>query len=185
MRRVGMHVWILLVLLIGAPPGVSQAAGIAWPEAVARLAGERSKAEICIALLKGHGDTEQVSRGRLAYGAAKADFDAVIAGLVTALAEGGSPESLPSLQAKLERGASGLGELCKAVADLVPSALGQKGIFDDVVRAAIEPLIKVLSEGVATLYTDHRKDNALTRQTIQTQLEAAKWPDFGAVEAVQ
>ena len=46
------------------------------------------------------------------------------------------------------------------------------------VNAAVEPVIKALSEAVAALYNNHRKDDALTRQTIQTQLEAAKWPDF-------
>ena len=42
-----------------------------------------------------------------------------------------------------------------------------------------------ISEGVAALYNNHRKDKALTRQTIQTQLEAAKWPDFGEVKAAR
>ena len=75
---------------------IGQAGGIGWPEAVARLTKERSNAEVCVASLKGRGNSEQVSRGRLMYGAAKADLDAVIAGLMTALAEGGNPESLPS-----------------------------------------------------------------------------------------
>jgi hypothetical protein len=185
MSRGAVHAWALLGLLACTPPGISQAAGIGWPEAVSRLAEERSKAEICVALLKGHGDKEQISHGRLAYGTAKADFDAVIAGLVTALAEGGNPESLPSLNGKLERGASGLGEFCRAVADLVPSTPGRKDILVEMVKAAIEPIVKALSEGVGALYTDHRKDDALTRQTIQTQLEAAKWPDFGEVAAAQ
>ena len=86
---------------------IGRAGGIGWPEAVARLTKERSKAEVCVASLKGRGNSEQVSRGRLAYGAAKVDLDAVIAGLMTALSEGGNRESLPSLEAELERGASG------------------------------------------------------------------------------
>src|SRR5215470_12902605 len=92
-----------------------------WPggrEAVARLTKERSNAEVCVASRKGRGNSEQVSRGRLMYGAAKADFDAVIAGLMTALAEGGNPESLPSLEAELERGAAALAAFCKTVSDL-------------------------------------------------------------------
>jgi hypothetical protein len=185
MRRIAGPVWVVLVWLVWAAPTPGQAAGIGWPEAVARLAEERSKAEICVAVLKGRGDKEQISRGRLAYGTAKAEFDAAIAGLITALAEGGTPESLPSLQAELERGATGLAEFCNGVADFVPSASGQKGFVYEVVKAAVEPVVKALSEGAATLYADHRKDNALTRQTIQTQLKAAKWPDFGAVEPAQ
>ena len=97
---------------------IGRAGGIGWPEAVARLTKERSNAEVCVASLKGRGNSEQVSRGRLAYGAAKADLDAVIAGLMTALSEGGNPESLPSLEAELERGASGLAAFCKTVNNL-------------------------------------------------------------------
>ena len=180
-----LHLGAFLIILTCMPSGVSHAAAIGWPEAVARLAGERSKADICVGLLKAHGNQEQICGGRLVYGTAKGDFDAVIAGLITALGDGGTPESLPSLEAKLERGASGLGQLCGRVADLVPSDSGQKGVVADIAKGAIKPLIKALSEGVATLYTDHRKDKALTRQTIQTQLEAAKWHDFGEVKAAQ
>jgi hypothetical protein len=94
-----MHIWT--VLLICAWPAIGQVKGIGWPEAVARLTGERTKAENCGALLKGYGDKEQLARGRLIYGDAKADFDEVIAGLITALAQGGNPESLSSLEVKL------------------------------------------------------------------------------------
>jgi hypothetical protein len=183
MRRGATHVWGLLTLLVWATPTLGQTAHIGWPEAVSRLAEERTNAERCVASLKGHGNREQIARGQLAYGTSKADFDGVIAGLVTALAEGGTPENLPSLDAKLAHGATGLGQFCRTVADLVPTASGQKGILDEMVKAAVEPVINALSEGVAALYKNHRKDDALTRQTIQTQLEAAKWPDFAKVEA--
>jgi hypothetical protein len=99
------------------------------------------------------------------------------------LAEGGAPQTLPSLETEMQQGASGLGEFCKAVAALLPSASGQKGIVGDIVKATVEPTIKMLSDAVSTLYKDHREDNALTRRTIQTQLEAAKWPDFADVQA--
>jgi hypothetical protein len=185
MTRGAMRAWPLLVLLVWAAPALGQATGIGWPEAVSRLAEERSKAELCVASLKRYGNQEQISHGRLTYGSAKANFDGVIAGLVTALGEGGNPESLPSLDAKLADGATGLGQFCKSVSDLVPNASGQKGVLDAMVKAAVEPVVNALSEGVAALYNNHRKDDALTRQTIQTQLEAAKWPDFGKVEAAQ
>jgi hypothetical protein len=179
------HIWIALGLLISVVPGISRAADIGWAEAVGRLAGERSKAETCAALLKGHGDEQQISRGQLAYGEARANFDAVIAELVTALTEGGNPKSLRSLETDLEHGASGLEKFCKTVSDLVPDASGRKGVLADIVRGAIEPVINALSEGVAALYNNHRKDHALTRETIKTQLEAAKWPIFSEVKAVK
>jgi hypothetical protein len=156
-----------------------------------RLAGsdrpvsERSKAETCAGLLKGYGDSEQVSQGQLAYAEAKANFDAVIAELVTALTEGGNPKSLPSLETDLEHGAEGLGKFCKTVGDLLPKSSGRKGVLADIAKGAVEPLIKALSEGVATLYNNHRKDEALARETIKTQLEATKWPNFAEVRATK
>ncbi|MGA7383942.1 MAG: hypothetical protein WBW81_04375 [Methylocella sp.] len=172
-------------LLISISPGICRAADIGWPEAVGRLAGERSKAETCAALLKGHGDKQQISRGELAYGEAKANFDAVIAELVTALTEGGKPKSLPGLETDLEHGAAGLGKFCQTVSDLLPSTSGRKDVVADIAKGAIQPVIDALSEGVVTLYNNHRKDDALTIETIKTQLEAAKWPNFAEVKAAK
>jgi hypothetical protein len=124
-----------LALVISIAPGISRAADIGWPEAVGRLAGERSKAETCAAVLKGYGDSEQVSQGQLAYGEAKANFDRVIAGLIAALTEGENPKSLPSLETDLEHGAAGLGNFCKMVSGLLPSASGRKGVLADIAKA--------------------------------------------------
>src|SRR5215472_17407808 len=101
---------LLTFMLAAGSVGISRAADIGWPEAVSRLAEPRSNAETCAGALKGYGDQAQIARGRLAYAAVKANFDAVIAGLITALAEGGSPQSLPSPETELQQGASGLKE---------------------------------------------------------------------------
>jgi hypothetical protein len=164
---------------------LGQPATMTWSEAVAQLTGERTKAETCAALLKRYGNETQVSRGQLTYTNAKADADAVIAGLIVALSTGQQPASLSSLQAKLSTSVSGLAEFCGAVADLLPSTAGQKDIITDIAKAAIQPLLKMLSDGVSTLYNNHRNDDALTRRTIQTQLEAARWPTFSEVKAAQ
>jgi hypothetical protein len=119
-------IWTALALLVSIAPGIGRAADIGGPEAVGRLAGERSKAETCAALLKGYGNKQQSSRGQLAYGEAKANFDAVIAELITALTEGGNPKSLPSLETDLEHGATGLVNFCKMVSDLLPDTSGQR-----------------------------------------------------------
>jgi hypothetical protein len=160
-----------------------QAADIGWPEAVARLAGERTKAQTCASLFKRYGDKTQISTGQLAYGSAKANIDAVISGLVTVLAQKGQPDSLSSLDARLERGATELAGFCKTVAALLPDASGDRGVLVDIVKAAIEPIVKSLSEGIAAIYNDYGRAGILTRQSIQTQLEAAKWPNFADVEA--
>ena len=175
----------IFIFLAWALSETAHAAEIGWPEAVSRLAGERSRAEICVGSLKTYGNSEQISRGRLIYGTAKADFDSVIAGLTIALSEGEDPEDLPSLEMKLYRGASNLAELCKSANDLVPSDTGRKGVLGGLVQGAIEPIIRALSEGVSALYNNRRNDNQMIRQTIRTQLEAVRWPDFGEVKPAQ
>jgi hypothetical protein len=178
-------IWFTLALLISIAPGISRAADIGWPEAVDRLARERSKAETCARGLKAYGDEQKIAQGQLAYGEAKANFDGVISGLITALSEGGNQKSLPGLETDLEHGASDLGKFCKTVNDLLPSSSGQKDVIADIVNDAIQPVIDALSEGVAALYNNHRKDDALTIETIKTQLEAAKWRNFAEVKATK
>jgi hypothetical protein len=172
-----------LALLVSIAPGIGRAADIGWPEAVGRLAGERTKAQTCAELLKGYGDAEQVSQGQLAYGEAKANFEAVVAELVTALTEGGNPKNLPSLETDLEHGATSLGKFCQTVSGLLPKSSGRKGALTDIAKGAIQPVIDALSAAIAALYNNHRKDDALTRETIKTQLEATRWPNFAEVKA--
>jgi hypothetical protein len=161
-------------------------ATLSWPEAVGQIAGQRTKAETCVALMKRYGNDAQIARGQLTYADAKADFDAVIAGLIAALSAGQTPASLPSLQAKLTSGVSALLEFGNMVSNLLPDTPGQKGVMDELAKIIpIEPLLKMLSEGVSALYSNHRNDDTLTRRTIQTQLEAARWPTFSEVKAAQ
>ena len=76
---------VFLALFVLTSSAASQPATISWPEAVAQLTGERAKAETCVALIKKYGDDGQIARGQLTYTTAKADSDALIAGLITAL----------------------------------------------------------------------------------------------------
>jgi hypothetical protein len=175
----------LLAVLVSTVFAIGQPATMTWPDAVAQLTSERTKAETCVALLRKYGNEAQVARGQLTYANAKADADAVIVGLTIGLSAGQQPASLSSLQAKLSSGVSGLAEFCGAVADLLPSTAGQKNIVTDIAKAAIQPFLKMLSEGVAALYNNYRTDDALTRRTIQTQLEAARWPAFSEVKGAQ
>jgi hypothetical protein len=161
---------------------------MSWPEAVAPLAGGRTKAEMCVAVLKKVGKDSEIARGQMAYSYAKADSDAVIAGLIITLVAGGTPTDLPALQAKLASGISGLAEFCNSVNDILSATRqpGEKNVISELVKIVpIEPLMKAVSDGVATLYNNHRNDDALTRKTIQTQLEAARWPVFSEVKAAQ
>jgi hypothetical protein len=178
----------LLALFVLTGSVIAQPATISWPDAVSQIAGERAKAEACVALMKKYGDDAQKARGEITYTSSKADFDAVIAGLIVALSAGQAPASLSSLREKLSSGASGLSQFCGTVINLLPKTAGQteKGVGIDILKAIpLEQLLKMLSEGVSALYTNHRSDDALTRKTIQTQLESARWPAFSEVKADQ
>jgi len=163
--------------------GSAQPTVMTWPDAVAQLTGARTKAETCVALLKKYGDAAHIDRGHLIYTNAKADADAVIAGLITALSTGQEPESLSSLQTRLSSSVSSLAEFGDMVSKLLPDTTGQKEIdVVAIVKSAIEALTKPLLDGVSALYNNHRADDALTRGTIKTQLEAARWPVFSEVK---
>jgi hypothetical protein len=139
-------------------------AAISWPDAVGQIAGERAKAETCVGLMKKYGDDAQKARGEITYTDAKADFDAVIAGLIVALSAGQAPASLSSLQDKLSSGVSGLSQFCGTVVDLLPKTAGQteKGVMVDIAKMIpLEQLLKIMSDGVSALYTNHRSDDAL------------------------
>jgi hypothetical protein len=179
---------VLLALSLLTDSVTAQPAAISWSEAVGQIAGERAKAETCVALTKKYGDEAQKARGEITYTNAKADFDSIIAGLIVALSAGQTPASLSSLQAKLSSGASGLVEFCGTVSNLLPKTAGQseRDVMVDIAKMIpFEQLLKMLSDGVSALYTNHRSDDALTRRTIQTQLEAARWPAFSEVKAAQ
>jgi hypothetical protein len=178
----------LLALFTLTNSVIAQPAAISWPDAVGQIAGERAKAETCVGLMKKYGDDAQKARGQITYTGAKSDFDAVIVGLIVALSAGQTPASLSSLQEKLSSGASGLSQFCGTVIDLLPKTAGQteKSVMVDIAKAIpLEQLLKMLSEGVSALYTNHRSDDALTRRTIQTQLESARWPAFSEVKAAE
>jgi hypothetical protein len=66
---------------------------------------------------------------------------------------------------------------CKSVQPLVPWISGQKGVIDEIVTGALGPVI----DAVKMIWVKRMDENALTRATIQTQLEATKWLPFGSV----
>jgi hypothetical protein len=179
----------LLALSVLTGSAIGQPATMSWPDAVSNISSQRDKAETCVALMKKYGDDAQKARGQLTYVNAKGDFDAVIAGLITVLSAGQTPASLPSLQTRLSGGVSGLLEFCGMVSNLIPnSPAGQKDrdVTVDIAKLIpFEQLLKMLSDGVSALYSNHHSDDLLTRRTIQTQLEAARWPTFSEVKAAQ
>jgi hypothetical protein len=165
------------VLALSVGCGIAQAEGIGWQEAVARLAHERTRAETCVRLLKTYGDEAALSRGDLTYGEAKAEVDAVIAGLIVALAKDEEPATLPDLETRLTLGIKGRQTLCEQVKPLVPDATGERNVVADLVAGALGPLVEAVKE----IYLDAQKADRLTRLTIQNQLEATRWPAFAEI----
>jgi hypothetical protein len=168
----------LLALVALTDSVIAQPATISWPDAVGQIAGERARAETCVALMKKYGGPAQKAHGEVTYTNAKADFDSVIAGLIVAISTGQTPANLSSLRAKLSSGVSGLNEFCGTVSKLLPKSIGRtkKNVWVDIGVHLLEPLW----DGVSALL---KSDDVPTRATIRTQLEAARWPAFSEVKA--
>ena len=170
--------WLMALIVGCSAAWAVSAQEIGWQEAVARFAQERTLAETCIALLKKHGNAGAIERGRLAYADAKAEYDAIVAGLDVALAQSDQPASLPDLEARLRRGFDKRQAFCASVKRLVPPPpKGVKSPFTDIVGGVVGPVVDALK----AIWLRTRDDNALMRKTIETQLEDTKWPSFASV----
>ena len=101
-------------------------AKMTWADAVAQLAGARTKAETSVAILKKFGGSGNIARAQLIYSDAKAEADAVIAGLIVAVSAKGRPEALSSLQERVERTVAGLAKLRNMAESQLPSLEGTK-----------------------------------------------------------
>jgi hypothetical protein len=151
---------------------------VSWQEAVACLTRERTLAETSARVLKELGTKAEIAAGSLAYGGAKAEYDAIISGLTVALAQKDSPESLPSLEARLSQGFQRRQAFCRSVQHLLPKKeAGARSWIADAIEGAINPIIDALK----AIWLRSKDDDALMRKTIATQLEAAVWKDFAAI----
>ena len=174
------RLYLSLFILLFAGPALA-AQEINWQEAVARLAQERTQAETCVRMLKKYGRGSAIGRGEVAYSEAKAEYDAIIAGLSVALARKEQPQSLPDLEDRLKRGFDKRRSFCNSVLMSIPSGGGpgggEKGVVEQIVSGALGPLIQALQ----AIYMRAKDDDALSRATIQTQLEATSWPTFVSI----
>jgi hypothetical protein len=170
--------WLLALIAVGAAAGAHASDDIGWQEAVARLAQERTQAETCVRVLKTYGDAAAIDRGAIAYADAKAEYDAIIAGLDVAVADQDKPNSLPDLDARLKRGFDKREAFCKSVAPLAPPPKsGEKGPIAEIVNGAVGPLI----DAVKSIWLEKMKQNQARWATIETQLEETKWPSFASI----
>jgi hypothetical protein len=151
---------------------------VGWPDTIDLLNRERSQADECASLLKDAGDKPAIDRGRMVYGNAKSASDGAISGLEIALVQGYKPESLKGIQADLDAAGAGLQQVCDAAKKAASDASGTKGIVSDIVKAAVEPVIGAIMEGVSALWNRHLEQEKAEIDSIKGQLEAAKWPEF-------
>jgi hypothetical protein len=165
-------------LVIACLP-VSAQTTLGWPDVVDRLANQRSQAEACVALLKDAGDKPTIAQARIVYGQAKAASDGVIAGLEVGLVKDYGPERLTRIEADLDAAGAGLQNVCNAAKQAAEKAAGTKGIVSDIVKAAVEPVIGVIKDGLGTVWARQIQEDKAEKDSIKGQLEAAKWADFG------
>jgi hypothetical protein len=173
---------ILIILASIIPASLCAAqATLGWPEVISLLAKARTQATTCVQVLKSNGDKSSIVKAQLTYGMAEGEMDGIIAGLTTALVQGGDPSSLPTARASLETAGKGLKDICDAAVKTVTP--NTKGVWEEIAKGAVEPLFKAISDGVGALWTRHVEKDKLEIETKKTQLEAAKWPAFADIHA--
>jgi hypothetical protein len=123
---------IILIALASAciiPTGLCAAqATLGWPDVIALLTKARTQATTCVQVLKSNRDKAPLAKAQLTYGMAEGEMDGVIAGLTTALVQGGNPDSLPTARTSLETAGKGLREICDtAVRTITPKHEGRVG----------------------------------------------------------
>jgi hypothetical protein len=176
---------LFLLAILFLPELASAAPATSWADATAPLTELKGRAVTCAALLKRFGKPAQIADHQLAYGTAKAGSDAVIEGLLTALAARDTPASLASLKDRLAKSVTDLAGFCNSVHEIILANTppGERDVWSVLAQIlGIDNLVNKVSAGIATIYDDYRGDDALTRKIIQNQLEFARWPDFAAVE---
>ena len=134
-----------------------------------------------VRLLKTYGDDErpQPRRSDLRRGESRSRRGHRRA--LVALAKDEQPATLPDLEARLERGVKGREAFCAEVMLLVPDTSGEKNVIVDLVSGALGPVIEAVKEIYFRAREDANEQDRLTRLTIQTQLEATKWPAFADI----
>lgn len=168
---------VFAALLFAFPAWPAASPPQTWQQAVERLAAVRQDAEHCTAIIKARGTEAARAAAYETYGIAKMDVDAVIAGLVTAVAQGDGPDSLPGLRPRLERATARIGTLCHTAQALLPAEPGGKGGAMLDIGGILQPLLDAL----VALVIDGRDRDAQTRRTIQTQVEGLAWRAFADI----
>ena len=172
MRRA---LWLMALIVGCSAAWFAAAQDISWQEAVARLTYERSQVKTCVAMLKKYGSKPAKDRGAVAYDEAKAEYDAVIAGLIVALAGGRArqPAGPGGAAAARVREAD---SFCNGAGGDAATTTGQKGAVAEIVSGVVGPLV----DAVKAIWL--RKMDATPRRTRQSSRSwRMLWPSFESV----
>lgn len=169
---------VALLLLLAMPAAAEEA--VDWQAAVGRLAAERTRAETCVRIFKGlvGADAAARARGDLAYSAAKAEMDGVIARLAVAIGQDEAVRDPAGFEARLAQALAQRDAFCETTLALVPPEAPTKDVWGSVLSAVIEGTIGAAVD----IYLQGRELDADTRDTLRIQVENERWPAFSAVE---
>ena len=142
-------------------------------QAVTRLNSERNKIVKCAVKLKTHGDRAQREAGAEAYQNAKAKIDEVFRVLAANLTGGSGSVDAGALEDKIQASIRQRIDFCKKVEQLGPPT---RQIFQDVYVDTLKPTMEAVKWLLGRKTADESE-----RKAINTQLEAAKWPEYSDI----
>jgi hypothetical protein len=172
-------------VVLALAPARAENSSMGWAEVIGELTTQRTKAEVCVGLIKSRGDAAAKNETEGTYVTAKAEIDGVVAELEILLVEGGKPGTLP-IRASLEATATSLKAICStAFATATPNT---KSMWDEIAKGAaegaVEPIVNRIADGIAALWAHYVVDpDKLALETKKAKLEAARWPEFADIAA--
>jgi hypothetical protein len=154
-----------------------------WPEATELLQRERNLAEACARVVKRftpkHPATA-LAASELEYETARAEFNAVIAGLQAALIENDEPPPLATVESRLATGTETRRAFCDRARALAPP---QDPLVKGSIGEAIAGTVSQIIESGVTIWSKLHDSDQARRDGLRSALDEAKWPAFAAIEA--
>jgi hypothetical protein len=173
-------------LLVAVAPAVAQ--DFAWPQAVERLAREKTLAEACASILKTFADGAPMARvqGERLYARAQADMDGLVRLIIADLASERSPAERPELRHLLEAVPRQRQALCDHVAAAIGPALRARPEHagaTDLLEEGRRELAGAMSDAAVGIWQAYRAADQAERATIIAQIKAARWLPYADVPA--
>jgi hypothetical protein len=176
----------ITALLSPWAPGVAGEAD--WPEAVDRLAREKTLAESCAAILKTFADGAPMARvqGERLYARARADVDGLVRLFIADLASERPLAESPELRHRLEAVVAQRRALCRHVDAAVGATLraqpGRAGVADLLAQGSSDSKSFMIDAAVQ-IWNAYRQADQAGRAAIVARIEAVRWLPYGEIPA--